>query len=67
MKTNAKGMITNFLEKPAPDLDISDYKVNPKYLMNSLGEHICGMHIFERKTIRNVVHTLSVPVVVKSL
>ena len=64
MKTNAKGMITNFLEKPAPDLDISDYKVNPKYLMNSLGEEVnasneylasMGIYIFTAKTMEEAL------------
>ena len=64
MKTNAKGMITNFLEKPAPDLDISDYKVNPKYLMSSLGEEVnasneylasMGIYIFTAKTMEEAL------------
>ena len=64
MKTNAKGMITNFLEKPAPELDITDYKVNPKYLMNSLGEEVnasneylasMGIYIFTAKTMEEAL------------
>ena len=64
MKTNAKGMITNFLEKPAPELDISDYRVNPKYLMNSLGEEVnasneylasMGIYIFTAKTMEEAL------------
>lgn len=65
MKTNSKGMITNFLEKPAPDLDISDYKVNPKYLMSSLGEEVnasneylasMGIYIFTAKTMEEALN-----------
>lgn len=64
MKTNAKGMITHFLEKPAPELDISDYKVNPKYLMSSLGEEVnssneylasMGIYIFTAKTMEEAL------------
>ena len=64
MKTNSKGMITHFLEKPAPELDISDYKVNPKYLMNSLGEEVnasneylasMGIYIFTAKTMEEAL------------
>ncbi len=32
MGTDDSGQITSFLEKPAPDLDISEMKVNPKLL-----------------------------------
>ena len=64
MKTNARGMITSFLEKPAPSLDISDYKVNPKYLLNSLGEEVnssneylasMGIYIFTAKTMEEAL------------
>ena len=59
MKTDDKGMITQFLEKPAPSLDISDYRVNAKYLEDSLGEKpnknneylaSMGIYIFSAKT-----------------
>ena len=32
-----------------------------------VNEHIGGMHIFERKSIRNIIYSLPVPIVVKSL
>ncbi|MCR4676746.1 MAG: glucose-1-phosphate adenylyltransferase [Sphaerochaetaceae bacterium] len=38
MATDKNGMITKFYEKPSPDLDISDYKVNPDFLESSLNE-----------------------------
>ncbi|MBR6347731.1 MAG: glucose-1-phosphate adenylyltransferase [Spirochaetales bacterium] len=59
MKTDEKGMITQFLEKPAPDLDITDYRVNARYLEDSLGEKpsksneylaSMGIYIFTAKT-----------------
>ena len=52
-------MITQFLEKPAPTLDISDYRVNAKYLEDSLGEKpskdneylaSMGIYIFTART-----------------
>ena len=64
MKTNAKGMITQFLEKPAPDLDITDYRVNEKYLMKCLGEEVTpaneylasmGIYIFTAKTMEEAL------------
>ncbi|MBQ7509234.1 MAG: glucose-1-phosphate adenylyltransferase [Spirochaetales bacterium] len=59
MKTDEKGMITQFLEKPAPDLDITDYRVNARYLEDSLGEKpsrsneylaSMGIYVFTAKT-----------------
>lgn len=53
MATDKKGMITKFYEKPAPDLDISEYKVNPEYLESSLNkkadasnEYLASMGIY---------------------
>ena len=65
MKTDDKGMITQFLEKPAPTLDISDYKVNAKYLKSSLGEDpnqsneylaSMGIYIFTAKTMEEALN-----------
>lgn len=59
MKTDEKGMITQFLEKPASDLDITDYRVNARYLEDSLGEKpsksneylaSMGIYVFTAKT-----------------
>lgn len=64
MATNAHGMVTKFYEKPATDLDISDYKVNPKYLEKSLGDKVnasneylasMGIYIFSAKTMDEVL------------
>lgn len=64
MKTNSKGMITQFLEKPAPDRDITDYKVNAKYLKASLDEDVnssneylasMGIYIFSAKTMEDAL------------
>ncbi|MCR5760493.1 MAG: glucose-1-phosphate adenylyltransferase [Sphaerochaetaceae bacterium] len=53
MATDKKGMITKFYEKPAPDLDISEYKVNPDYLESALNkkadasnEYLASMGIY---------------------
>ena len=65
MKTDDKGMITQFLEKPAPSLDITDYKVNAKYLKSSLGEDpnpsneylaSMGIYIFTAKTMEDALN-----------
>jgi glucose-1-phosphate adenylyltransferase len=57
-------MITQFLEKPAPDLDISNYKVNANYLRSSLGEEVnesneylasMGIYIFTAKTMEEAL------------
>lgn len=64
MKTDEKGMITQFLEKPAPDLDITDYRVNAQYLEQSLGEKptkaneylaSMGIYIFSAKTMNEAL------------
>ncbi len=64
MGTDADGMIDKFYEKPSPDMDISDYKVNPTYLENSLGvkadesnEYLAsmGIYIFSAKTMEEVL------------
>ncbi|MFC2821893.1 MAG: glucose-1-phosphate adenylyltransferase [Sphaerochaeta sp.] len=64
MKTDKDGMITQFLEKPAPDLDITDYKVNPQYLKDSLGKDISednqylasmGIYIFTAKSMEEAL------------
>lgn len=51
--TDEDGMITKFYEKPAPDMDISDYKVNADYLESSLNvkadsenEYLASMGIY---------------------
>ena len=53
MATDSDGMVTKFYEKPAIDLDISDYKVNKKYLESSLNvkadesnEYLASMGIY---------------------
>lgn len=64
MGTDADGMIDKFYEKPSSDMDISDYKVNPTYLENSLGikadesnEYLAsmGIYIFSAKTMEEVL------------
>lgn len=64
MATDDKGMITKFYEKPAPNLDISEYSVNPKYLKDSLGvdknpsnEYLAsmGIYIFSAQTMEEVL------------
>ena len=64
MGTDADGMIDKFYEKPNPDMDISNYKVNPTYLENSLGikadesnEYLAsmGIYIFSAKTMEEVL------------
>lgn len=53
MGTDKDGMITKFFEKPAPELDISDFKVNKQYLESSLNvtadqsnEYLASMGIY---------------------
>lgn len=62
MATDADGMITKFYEKPAPNLDISDYKVNRKYLEGQLNvkateknEYLAsmGIYIFSKEALEN--------------
>ncbi len=64
MGTDANGMVTKFYEKPAADLDISDYKVNPAYLEKSLGEKAgpdneylasMGIYIFTAKSMEEAL------------
>ena len=64
MGTDANGMVTKFYEKPAADLDISDYKVNPTYLEKSLGEKAnesneylasMGIYIFTAKSMEEAL------------
>jgi glucose-1-phosphate adenylyltransferase len=58
------GTIKKFYEKPADDLDISEYKVSPEFLKTSLNKEICpeneylasmGMYIFNAKTMEEVL------------
>ena len=53
MATDKEGIVTKFYEKPAPDLDISDFKVNKDYLETSLNvkaseknEYLASMGIY---------------------
>ncbi len=64
MGTDAMGMVTKFYEKPAANLDISDYKVNPTYLEQSLGEKAnesneylasMGIYIFTAKAMEEAL------------
>lgn len=64
MGTTKDGMINRFYEKPAPELDISHYKVNPQYLKNSLNieadasnEYLAsmGIYIFSRKAMEEAL------------
>lgn len=64
MATSEDGMITKFYEKPAPDLDISDYKVNKNYLETSLNvkanesnEYLAsmGIYIFSAEAMENAL------------
>ncbi len=59
------GMITKFYEKPAIDLDISDYKVGDDFMFESLGVHVdqsneylasMGIYIFNAKTMEEVLN-----------
>ena len=64
MATDKNGMITKFYEKPAPDLDISEYKVNKEYLESSLNvkanesnEYLAsmGIYIFSAKAMEEAL------------
>lgn len=64
MGTSEDGTITKFYEKPAPDLDISDYKVNKDYLESSLkvkadqsNEYLAsmGIYIFSAKAMEDAL------------
>ncbi len=60
-----EGMITDFYEKPAIDLDISNYKVDDDFMFSSLGVHVdpsneylasMGIYIFNAKTMEEVLN-----------
>jgi glucose-1-phosphate adenylyltransferase len=60
-----EGIITKFFEKPANDLDITDFKVPDPYLFKSLGKHAdfsneylasMGIYIFNAKTMEEVLN-----------
>ncbi|MGE4454255.1 MAG: glucose-1-phosphate adenylyltransferase [Sphaerochaeta sp.] len=60
-----EGMITKFYEKPAIDLDISEYKVGDDFMFESLGVHVeqsneylasMGIYIFNAKTMEEVLN-----------
>ncbi|MBG0766986.1 MAG: glucose-phosphate adenylyltransferase [Sphaerochaeta sp.] len=60
-----EGMITNFYEKPAIDLDICEYKVDDEFMFSSLGVHAdssneylasMGIYIFNTKTMEEVLN-----------
>lgn len=64
MATDKDGMITKFYEKPAPSLDISDYKVNKDYLESELNvkaseknEYLAsmGIYIFSAKVMEDAL------------
>ena len=59
------GMITKFYEKPAKDLDISEYKVADSFMHASLGKHVdasneylasMGIYIFNAKSMEEVLN-----------
>lgn len=59
------GMIKNFYEKPAPDMDISDYKVPAKLMKQQLGKDVdksneylasMGIYIFTAKTMEQALN-----------
>jgi len=59
------GMITKFYEKPAIDLDISEYKVADSFMHASLGKHVdasneylasMGIYIFNAKSLEEVLN-----------
>jgi glucose-1-phosphate adenylyltransferase len=59
------GMITDFYEKPAIDLDISEYKVDDDFMFSSLGVHAgpsneylasMGIYIFNAQTMEEVLN-----------
>ncbi len=60
-----EGMITDFYEKPAIDLDISEYKVGDEFMFSSLGVHTgpsneylasMGIYIFNAQTMEEVLN-----------
>lgn len=59
------GIINKFYEKPANDLDITEYKVSDSYMFASLGKHVnasneylasMGIYIFNAKTMEEVLN-----------
>jgi len=65
MGVDEEGIITKFYEKPAPDLDISEYKVGESFMQESLGvgvnatnEYLAsmGIYIFNAKTMEEVLN-----------
>lgn len=65
MGVDKEGIITKFFEKPAPDLDISDYKVGDAFMQESLGVKVgpeneylasMGIYIFNAKTMEEVLN-----------
>ncbi len=59
------GIITKFYEKPAIDLDISEYKVSDSFMHASLGKHVdasneylasMGIYIFNAKSMEEVLN-----------
>ena len=64
MATDKDGIITKFYEKPAPNMDISEYKVNSAYLESSLNvkadasnEYLAsmGIYIFSAKVMEDAL------------
>ena len=60
-----EGMIRKFYEKPAPDMDISEYKVPEKLLKDQLGQSLnsgneylasMGIYIFNRKALESALN-----------
>ncbi len=65
MGVDEEGIITKFYEKPAPDLDISEYKVGDAFMRQSLGKGVdasceylasMGIYIFTAKTMEEVLN-----------
>ena len=65
MGVDAEGIIDKFYEKPAPDLDISEYKVGDAFMQESLGMKVgpeneylasMGIYIFNAKTMEEVLN-----------
>jgi len=64
IKADEKGMICDFWEKPKDEIDISDFKIKPQFLKESLNleendtnEYIAsmGIYIFNAKTLEEVL------------
>ncbi len=65
MGVDQDGIINKFYEKPAPDLDISEYKVGDAFMQESLGVKVgpeneylasMGSYIFNSKTMEEVLN-----------